>query len=432
MKKLFCLLFALILITGCSVQKNEEGVNVVRVGVWGTPEEMEIMNNVISEWEKTHPGIKIRLDHTNYPNYTNKILTQIAGGAAPDVICLEVDMFVNFVKKGVLEPLNDFMANDTSFDIGDFFPKVIERFTVNDLLYSIPRDTAPFACVYYNKALFDKAGVPYPTDDWDWNDMLDKAKKLTIPGQGNLMEQYGFYSWAWQNFVFSNGGQVVNDVDNPTTCLLDTPLALEGLKFYADLVNVHKVMPAPTAMSSIGMGIHSMFVAGKIAMFNSGIWETPILRKKTEVMAQKGERFDWDVVMFPKGPNGSRGFGTGGSGYAITKTSKNKKEAWEVIKALTGSDAQILLAKTGLAQPANKKIADGEFWAQSKEMPLNKKMLNEAVNYVTYNPFDMNWAKALQLYITPKLELVFNGKLDVKEAVSLFIKNVNDLLQEEN
>ena len=65
-------------------------------------------------------------------------------------------------------------------------------------------------------------------------------------------------------------------------------------------------------------------------------------------------------------------------------------------------------------------------------MPLNKKMLNEAVNYVTYNPFDMNWAKALQLYITPKLELVFNGKLDVKEAVSLFIKNVNDLLQEEN
>jgi ABC-type glycerol-3-phosphate transport system substrate-binding protein len=430
MKKILSVLCVLILMMGCGTRKEDENMITIRVGLWGTPEESKIIASILKEWQKDHPNIKVRLDHTNYGGYVSKTLTQVAGGAAPDIICTEVDMFVNYVKKGVLEPLDRFIKLDKSFHLDDFFPEVLDRFTVDDKLYVIPRDTAPFACVYYNKDLFDVAGIAYPTDEWTWDEMLDKAKKMTILGNNRRYEQYGFYAWAWQNFIYSNGGQLVDDVKNPTQCLMGMQRSLEGLQFYRDLIHEHHVMPAPTAMTNIGMGVQSMFVAGKLAMFSSGIWETPTLRNKTKLMASKGQKFRWDVAMFPKGRHGDYGFGTGGSGYGILKTSRHKKEAWEVVKALCNESGQTMLGKSGLAQPANQRIAKGEAWAENKDLPVNKKMLNKAVKYVTYNPFHERWAEIQQLYIIPKLELVFNGKMSVKDAVMEFLPVVNKTLKE--
>ena len=429
MKKILMVVCVLGLMMGCGARKEDANITTIRVGLWGTPEETKIIKNILAEWQKSHPNIKVRLDHTNYGGYVSKTLTQVAGGAAPDIICTEVDMFVNYVNKGVLYPLNEFTDNDTTFALGDFFPEIVDRFTVDGQLYVIPRDTAPFACVYYNKDMFDAAGIAYPTDDWDWNDMLEKAQQLTLVGDDGRTDQFGFYAWAWQNFVYSNGGQLVDDVKNPKRTLLGQQPALEALQFYVDLIHKHGVMPAPTAMSNLGMGVQSMFAGGKLAMFSSGIWETPSLRNKSKAAAARGESFNWDVAMFPKGPTGIRGFGTGGSGYGILKTSRNKEIAWEVVKALCNDRGQELLAESGLAQPANRRIASGESWALSDAAPVNKKMLNDAVQHVTYNPFHNRWSEWQQLHIIPKLELAFNGKLSVKDAVIEFLPAVNKGLQ---
>lgn len=430
MKVLCSALCALLMLVGCGTRKHDENVTTIRVGLWGTPEEVSIIENILSEWQKEHPNIKVRIDHTNYGGYMSKILTQVAGGAAPDIICTEVDMFVNYVKKGVFEPLNSYANTDPNFHLDDFFPEVVDRFTVDQKLYVIPRDTAPFACVYYNKDLFDQAGLPYPSDDWTWQDMLDMAQKLTKTGDDGRIDQYGFYAWAWQNFIYSNGGQLVDNVNHPQRLMMGQKRALEGLQFYVDLIHKHKVMPAPTALSNLGMGIQSMFAAGKLAMFASGIWETPSLRNKTKAMQAKGESFRWDVVMFPQSRPGVRGFGTGGSGYGILKSSRHKKEAWEVVKALCNDRGQELLGRSGLAQPANRRIAQGDAWATNDELPLNKGMLNEAVSYVTYNPFHSRWAEIQQQYIIPKLELAFNGKSSVQDAIVAFVPAVNKVLEE--
>ncbi len=430
MKKILSLVCVLLMMVGCGTRKHDENVTPIRVGLWGTPEEVKIVENILEEWQEDHLNIKVRIEHSNYGGYMSKVLTQVAGGAAPDIICTEVDMFVNYVKKGVFEPLNTYAQGDPDFNLDDFFPEGVDRFTVNDNLYVIPRDTAPFACVYYNKDLFDEAGLPYPTDDWTWDDMLEMAKKLTQVGPDGRIEQYGFYAWAWQNFIFSNGGQIVDDVKNPKRLMLGKQSALEGLQFYVDLIHKHKVMPAPTAVTNLGMGIQSMFAAGKLAMFASGIWETPSLRNKTAAMQGKGKNFRWDVVMFPQSKPGVRGFGTGGSGYGILKASRHKKEAWEVVKALCNDRGQILLGTSGLAQPANRRIAQSDAWATNKKLPLNKGMLNEAVSYVTYNPFHSRWAEIQQQYIIPKLERAFNGKQTVKDAVISFLSVVNKILEE--
>ncbi len=422
--------FFLLCFTGCSPDHSKSNTSgtadsnkpiEIRVAFWGSPDEINITTEIINRWQKIHPDIIVKLEHTPYRGYADKLLTRIAGRAAPDIICTEVDLFVTFQSKNVLLDLTPYVGGDPEFDFKDFYPQIISRFTVDNKLYAVPRDTAPFACVYYNKKLFDEAKVPYPTDDWDMNDMLDKAKKLTKVDKDGRATQYGFYAWAWMNFVYSFGGSLVDDVKNPKTCTLNSRESEEGLQFYSDMINKYKVQPSVTVMTNLAMGVQGMFMTGRLAMFSSGIWETPGLRKIQD--------FDWDVVMFPKGPTGKRGFGTGGSGYCILKESRHPREAFEVIKALAGKEAQMALAETGLAQPAMMSIAMSSLWANDGKIPYNKKMLDSAMKYVIYDPFTPAWREAKEMYVIPELDLLFGGKKTAQSAVAAFINKVNYLIK---
>lgn len=393
----------------------------IKVAFWGNPEEIEIITTTIKNWQKSHPDVQVKLEHIPFGGYISKILTEIAGRAAPDIIAAEVNMFVSFAAKDVFMDLNPFIEKDPVFRLEDFFPEVVDRYTIDGKLYGIPRDTAPMACIYYNKKLFDEAGVPYPTDDWSWNDLLDKAKKLTKVDKDGKVIQYGFYSDMWPNFVLSNGGKIVDDVKKPTRCLLDMPESIEGLEFMVDMTHKYKVSPTPTTFRNLGLGVIQMFMMQRVAMFHSGIWETPLIRKVKD--------FDWDIAMYPKSSKGIRKFATGGTAYGILKSTKYPQEAWEVLKALSGDDGQIMLAESGLAQPANRRIAEGEHWAGSTKLPLNKKMLNEAVKYVVYDPFHSKWREARDLYINPEFDLVFNGLKSPRDAVNKIVPKINELFK---
>lgn len=412
-----CSLFAM---AGCGPISSQSGVKEIKVAFWGSPEEIEIITSSIKDWQAKHPEIKIVFEHTPYTGYDSKILTRIAGGAAPDIIATEVDYFVTFATKGVLENLTPYADNDPEFSKDAFFPAIRDRFSVNGDLYAVPRDVAPFACVFYNKKLFDEAGLAYPTDDWNWDDMLRMARALTKQDESGRTVQYGFYGWAWQNFIYGNGGALVDNVNNPTITKINDPKTIQGLQFYSDLINLYKVMPTPVALANLGMGIDLMFASGRLGMFLSGIWETPGLRRYN---------FEWDVVMFPKNAEGVRAFGSGGSGYAILKSSKNKTEAWEVIKALTGAAGQRELAKRGLSQPSRIDVAESDAWAGNSEPPANKKMLNEAVKHIVFSPYEGRWREIEQKYLLPKLDLVFNGKKTAAEVLEEAAPKMNEILK---
>lgn len=405
---------------GCGKSQGKGGPTEIKVTFWGTPEEVDIITHSIEGWQAVHPNIKVVFEHTPYSGYDSKILTRIAGGAAPDIITTEVNYFVTFASKGVLENLTPFVQNDAEFRVADFFPQIIDRFTVKGDLYAVPRDVAPFACVFYNKELFDQAGIAYPTDDWTWDDLLRMARALTKKDVSGRIIQYGFYGWAWQNFVYGNGGALVDDVKNPKHTRITNPKTIAGLQFYSDLSNLYQVAPTSTSLSNLGMGVDMMFASGRLAMFLSGIWETPLLRNY---------KFKWDVAMFPKNPEGVRAFGTGGSGYAILRSSKHKAEAWEVIKALTSEQGQARLADRGLAQPARIAVSENEHWATHPAPPENKKMLNEAVKYIVFDPFHPRWREIEGKYLLPAFELVFTGKKTAEEAAQELEPKINAILQ---
>ena len=404
---------------GCAPGGGKGGTEV-KVAFWGGPEEVDIITHALDDWQKNHPEIKVVFEHTPYSGYDSKILTRIAGGAAPDVIATEVNYFVTFASKGVLENLNPFLDQDKEFHLDDFFPQIAGRFTLNGNLYAIPRDVAPFACVFYNRDLFDQAGLAYPTDDWTWDDLLRIARALTKKDANGRTTQYGFYGWAWQNFVYGNGGALVDDPKNPKTTRISDPKTIAGLQFFSDLANLYEVMPTPMALTNLGMGVDMMFAGGRLAMFLSGIWEAPLLRNYT---------FHWDVVMFPKNREGVRAFGTGGTGYGILRSSKHKKEAWEVVKALTDEIGQARLAERGLAQPARISVAKSEHWATHPAPPANKAMLNDAVQYIVFDPFHPRWREIEDKYLLPAFELVFTGKKTAEQAARELEPKINELLK---
>lgn len=420
----FFVLLTIFVWAGCGspADTDTKGVTEVKVSFWGTPEEIGIITDALAPWQAEHPEIKIVFEHTPYTGYISKILTRIAGGSTPDVIATEVDYFVTFATKGVLEDLTPYVTADPKgFDKNDFFPQIIDRFTYQGKLLAVPRDIAPFACVFYNKKIFDEANLPYPTDDWTWSDMLRLSRELTKKDSAGRVKQYGFYTWAWQNFIYGNGGGLVDDVKNPKRTKLDDDRSIMGIQFYADLSNLYEAMPTPNAFVNFGMGADRMFANGRIAMFLSGIWETPQFRNYN---------FEWDVVMFPKNDKGIRAFGTGGTGYALLKSSRHKKAAWEVIKALTGPEGQRQFAKRGLAQPARIAVAKDDAFAEDGAAPKNKKMLIEAVQYAVFSPFHSRWREIDEKYIRPKLDLIFNGKKTAAEATRELVPEVNAQLQQ--
>lgn len=381
----------------------------IRVAFWGSSEEVKVINKIIEKWQKQHPAVQVILEHTPYSGYESKILTRIAGGDPPDVMAAEVGLFTNFWGKGIFLDLTSFIEEDKDFNVADFFPQIWNRFKREGKIYGIPRDVAPFACIYYNKKILDEEGLAYPSDDWDWQQFYDYALKLTKIDEKGRVKRYGFYTWAWQNFVYSNGGSIVDDVDNPQEFTLNSQKALDGLRFYLKLIK-ERISPTPSALINLGMGVEMMFMTEKLAMLGSGIWETPILRQI--------KNFDWDIVMFPKGPDGIRRFGSGGTAYCILKTTKHPQEAWKVVKALTSVSAMEEMASIGLAQPARISVAKGKFWAKSKEPPLNKAMLNQAVKFIIFPPFHAKWREIEKKYLNPELDLVFNGQKDLEEAVN--------------
>jgi ABC-type glycerol-3-phosphate transport system substrate-binding protein len=416
------LVIAALLFTGCGKKEDDNRIRL-EVMYWGSHEEVEIIESIVAEWEKENPNVDVDLQHTpGVANYTNKLLTRVAGGAPPDIAFAEVGIFVDFVTHDLFTDLNPYIENDSDFSIDKYFPDVVKRFTRDGRVLGIPRDTAPFACVYYNKRMFDEAGLEYPSDDWTTDEMLEIAKTLTKQDSKGRTIKYGFYSPFYENCLYTFGGKLVDNVDNPKKCMLGTNKSIEGLQFFADLHTKYKVSPDPEALGSTGKSANQLFMTGQVAMYNSGIWESPALRNINT--------FDWDVAMFPKGPDGTRAFATGGSAYCILKTTEHPQEAWEVVKALAGAKGQIMMAQKGLAQPAIKEIAEGPYWAGDKQKPLNKGMLNEAVKYVVYSPFNSKWREVQDKYIYPALDHLRLGDIDAKEFSERVIPEVNEMLKE--
>jgi multiple sugar transport system substrate-binding protein len=209
----------------------------------GDLSEIETITSTIARFEKEYPRIKVDMDCPEY--YLEHL---IDWGRQPeagvDVAFVEIHDFSVLKERDLFQDLGPFVAKD-DFNLATYFPSILAQFTFQDNLLVLPRDIAPVCCVYFNKTLFTQAGLPYPRDDWRWpRDFLPVAQKLTRCDSHGNVTCYGFMDdWPlWDAFVLSNGGHYVDDADNSSRFMLDSPESVETLRFRQERMLKYRVM----------------------------------------------------------------------------------------------------------------------------------------------------------------------------------------------
>jgi multiple sugar transport system substrate-binding protein len=241
----------------------------------------------------------------------------IAGGTAPDVYELNYENFVSYASKGVLADLSELAAADPEF-VGRFYPRAYEAFSLDGVQYGLPQSFSNVV-LFYNKDLFDAAGLDYPTADWTWAEELEAAQALTdaeagVWGSYSPVQFWEFYKTAAQNgcSVFGEDGTVT----------INEPGCVEALTWMVDKINTHHVAPTDAEMAGVSDG--DLFKQGKIAMWRTGIW----------MFAGNADApFAWDIALEPGNTQKAHHFFA--NAVAVAETSANKEAAWEWAKFFT-------------------------------------------------------------------------------------------------
>ncbi len=339
---------------GAGSAHTTEGVTL-HVADWGgassDPAMSRFEQDVQAEWTRLHPDIHIAQEHIpGSDEYVSKMLTAFVAGTEPDMMTLDASSAAAFIANNTLRDLTPF-AQAEHFDWTVYYPNVLDMARRNEHIYALPADFTPMM-LYYNKRLFDRAGIPYPQDGWTWQDFRRACEKLTLRPPGSLHPaQYGFQveNWmpGWITWVWQNGGDVLTPDGKQAEGALDSPATQEALEFFAGLVRDGL---APSLSQAQAQGANP-FESGLVAMQISGHWNLVGLKaSETLKLADVG------VVGLPQ--NHKRITVLYEAGYAMTRHCKHPQETWEYIKFLSGPFVQRKKAELGIGISANRRIAE--------------------------------------------------------------------------
>lgn len=410
MKKLFLPVIFVLIILCFVLFKHDffaDKKTVLRFSSWGSQSETALLLPLIKEFERKNPDIKIEFLHIPQ-NYFQKLHLLFASNLAPDVVFLNNYYAPKYVKAGLLEDLTPYIKRN------EYFEKSLEGFTFNSKIYAIPRDVSEVV-VYYNKDIFKKKNIPYPDDDWTISDYVNIAGKLSEDtnndGKNDIWGSgYETDTIFWLPFLISNGAAILSD--DGQKVMINSTAAAKALNLYSDIANRYHAAPQKSQSASLTMA--QLFLQQKIAMHISGRWLVPKYRSDAE--------FDWDVVRFPKGTNGSV-VNIDASGYAISKASKHKEEAIAFVEYISSKNCLKTLSKSGLIVPARKDAAYSDSFL-SQEAPKNAIAFLKTVETGKATPVNENYRKITdELNII--LEPVFLGKKKAEDVLPSVAEKFN-------
>lgn len=356
----------------------------IQFASWGSESEIKILKPLLNKFEQENPDIKIDFLHIPQ-NYFQKIHLLFASNTSPDVIFINNQYLPVYANAGVLEDLSD---KDSHFAYDKFYPESLRALSWSGKLYAIPRDVSTLL-IFYNKDIFDRYNVPYPKKNWTMKDFLITAQKLTHRPDvfGISFEEEPLF---YLPYLTVNGGGFESGV-------FEKPESRSSLKFYADLRNKYHAAPLKEESASATMA--QMFLQEKLGMHLSGRWLVPKYREEA--------KFDWDVVEFPAGNNGSV-VPLDASGWAISKSSRHKKEALMLIKYLSSEACSKEFTKSGLIVPARIDTANSKVFLDGQK-PENAIAFLNIIKNAKPTPVSVDYREILDS-VKSKTEYLFNKK----------------------
>ncbi len=425
-KKLAFLVISVMLV-GLLVVPSAMAAKVkIVVGEGGTVYGIEMMKLIKEAFEAQNPDIE--MEHQPLVgDWVQKVTAQMVAGNAPDVMMGFGDFYQDWAQRGQFLWLNDLIEKYmTEEELNDFYPTQYAAFAVGDKQFGLPKYAGTVG-LYYNMEMFDGAGVPYPTDEWTWDDLIDASKKLTKADESGKKYQWGFqvqpYLDRFAYWIWQNGGLIHPEEEVVgSKLLIDQAPAVEALQVQYDMTWTWEISPKSADMGE--QNVWTTFPVGKTAMQYNGSWDIPWLLETAE--------FEWDAQHLAKGKAGrATMFGT--DGYSIYARTKHPEEAWKVLYHIVSPEANRIRMEVRALQPARISIArEYETDSAGAKADKNVKIFVEAaLNYARPVPLMKRQGEVNEL-LNPVLEQIFVlNKTTPEEAIPPIVKEINEMLAED-
>jgi multiple sugar transport system substrate-binding protein len=360
---------------------------------------------------RTHPDIDVQI--LNIPaNYYQKLLVMIAGRNAPDLMWMGQSL-AEFVERDALLDVTGRVETDV--DLSRFRAEPVEWYRRNGRLYGVPFGL-DMKFMAYNAELFDEAGLPYPSNDWTFEEFLRAAQGLTrragTDADGRV-ERYGFRG-AIGTSLF--GAEVIAADGKRPLC--ESPEMLRYLRVNLDLAEKYNVSPRgrQTMHEAVEDDI-ALFRQGRVAMIPMSTWRLPFMREQCAEM-------NWNVVTNPSVDGRRSHFGSSHA-IVISSATRHPHEAWLVTKFLLSPRFQRSMAT--IAFPTDREVAR-QVVAENQQKPANLAALLKASESLHPNPRVAHLTEIMALW-QDACESVWIGRATPEQAMARAARQIDRAIQ---
>lgn len=346
MKKVLALILTLAVfvtvLAGCG-GSNGKSSDAITVNIWDANQQKGIQE-IADKWTETS-GVKVNVEVVDWDNYWTLLEAGASGGTMPDVFWMHSNTVQMYMENDLLLDLTDYISKDSSVDLSKYYEGVKNLYTRNDgKVFALPKDHDTIALLY-NKAIFDKYGVEYPTDAWTWDDMYEAAKKITEDSKGDV---YGMAmntsnnQDGWYNAIYCYGGKVVTDDHKGTT--------IGSAESKAGMEMIRKLLTVGAPQSVVAeTGTDSLFMSGKVGMITQGSWMINAF-----YTAEGHNDYAWALLPYADlNKNGTcekeeRWSAYNGLGWAASAATSKPDECYSLISYFCSEEGQKLQAEKGV------------------------------------------------------------------------------------
>ncbi|MCC6889866.1 MAG: sugar ABC transporter substrate-binding protein [Hyphomicrobiales bacterium] len=377
--------------------------------IFGDPVEKAAYESVIAAFTKTTPTVSVDLIHIpSQGAFRQRLAADFVAGTPPDVMLINYSRYAGFARRGQLAPLDDMIANSKLIKKSDFYQEALAPFTWENKVLCLPQNVSSLV-VYYNKTLFQEAGLQPPSPDWRWEDFLRAAQALTRAekNQFGLGTQVSMARVA--PFIWQNGGQLVDRLQFPTRLTMMTEQGIEAVQWFVDLAVKHKVMPDPTAEKAESS--ESRFQSGRMGMYLNSRARVPALRRITG--------FEWDVAPLPRAKQQATILHS--DGFCMAEKSTNKPAAAAFIEFAMSVEGQTLLAKTGRTVPSLRAVANSPAFLDPNVLPRSSKVFLDVIPGIRAAPVVESWPDIEDAF-GKELERAMAGQVTAHQAIAATIE----------
>jgi multiple sugar transport system substrate-binding protein len=406
----------LLVLSACKPASTTSGKVEISFMAWGDPAELEVWNQIVTDFQAANPNITVKVEVSDWDSYWTKLKTLLSAGTPPDVFAIDAPLYMDYQSRDVLLNLQPYIDADPSLLTG-IYPQTLQAYNTADGYFGLPRDFQTIV-MFYNKDMFDAAGLAYPQAGWTYDDLRQTAKALTLDTNGDgTTDQYGFYAdmWDmelfWSSGIWAYGGDVINAEHTQT--LIGSPEARQAWQMAYDMMFTDGSWPDSTTAGEYG---GDPFLAGAAAMTPIGHWAVP---------GYSEAGFNWDVVEMPAGPAG-KATSVNSAGFVVAKATQYPDEAFAFIKFVLSSAGQKRLAELGFACPVLQDVAQSPSFLD-QAVKINQQVFLDSLAFAHMKPVFKGyeeWSAVVGDGMAP----IWLGEADLNSTLDEIIPQADEVL----